>query len=101
MISKDKIKFVIGECSNLKHRLVIKLLYSSGLWLQELIYLKREDIDFDRGLINVRKGKGKKDRVTLLSENLKNDLLKYYSVNDFMFKYLLEGRCGKYSKKSV
>ncbi len=101
VISKEKIKLIIETCSNLKHRLVVKLLYSSGLRLQELIDLKREDLDFDRGLINIKKGKGKKDRVTLFSDSLKNDLLKYYSINDFKTKYLFEGRKGKYSKKSV
>ncbi len=101
VISKEKIKLILGLCSNLKHRLVIKLLYSSGLRLQELIDLKREDIDFDRNLINVSKGKGKRDRVTLLSESIKLDLLKYYSSYDFKSRYLIEGRKGKYSKKSV
>lgn len=76
-------------------------MYSSGLRLQELVNLKREDIDFDRSLINVKKGKGKKDRITLLSDSIKNDLLKYYSKYEFKTKYLFEGRNGKYSKKSV
>ncbi|NCN86889.1 tyrosine-type recombinase/integrase [archaeon] len=101
VMSKEKIKLILNLCFNLKHRLVVKLLYSSGLRLQELVDLKREDIDFDRSLINVRKGKGKKDRVTLFSDSLKNDLLKYYSTNEFKTKYLFEGRKGKYSKKSV
>jgi integrase/recombinase XerD len=101
VISKEKIKLILGLCYNLKHRLVIKLLYSSGLRLQELVDLKRENIDFDRNLINVSLGKGKKDRITLLSDSLKNDLLKYYSSNDFKTKYLFEGRKAKYSKKSV
>jgi site-specific recombinase XerD len=101
VISKEKIKLILELSSNLKHRLVIKLLYSSGLRLQELVDLKREDIDFDRGLIHVKRGKGKKDRITLLSDSLKNDLLKYYSVNEFRSKYVFEGRKGKYAKKSI
>jgi integrase/recombinase XerD len=76
------------------------LLYSAGSRLQELIDLKRKDIDFERGIINVRKGKGKKDRITLISESLKLDLLKYYSNNLFKTEYIFEGRNGKYTKKS-
>jgi len=101
VISKGKIKQIIELTENLKHRLIIKLLYSSGLRLQELIDLKRKDIDFERNLLNVKKGKGNKDRVTLISGNLKLDLLKYYSNNIFKTEYVFEGRKGKYTKKSV
>lgn len=101
VISKENIKQMIDCTDNLKHRLIIKLLYSSGLRLQELINLKRKDIDFERGVLNVRKGKGKKDRVTLISENLKMDLLQYYSKEMFTTEYVFEGRRGEYTKKSV
>lgn len=101
VISKEKIKQMIESTGNLKHKLVIKLLYSSGLRLQELIDLKRKNIDFERGILNVKRGKGNKDRVTLVSENLKLDLLKYYSNNIFKTEYVFEGRNGKYTKKSV
>jgi len=101
VISKEKIKEMIELCENLKHRVMIKLLYSSGLRLQELIDLKRKDIDFERNTLHVKKGKGAKDRITIISENLKLDLLKYYSNYQFSSEYFLEGRKGKYTKKSV
>jgi integrase/recombinase XerD len=101
VLSKEKVKELILSCENLKHRLVLKFLYSSGLRLSELINLKREDIDFDRNVIYVKKGKGKKDRITLLSDYLKEDLLKYYGKYFFKTTYLFEGKKGKYSKKSV
>ncbi|MCW8966433.1 MAG: tyrosine-type recombinase/integrase [Candidatus Pacearchaeota archaeon] len=101
VISKEKIKQIIDFTDNLKHKLIIKLLYSSGLRLQELIDLKRKDIDFEREVLNVKKGKGNKDRITLISENLKLDLLKYYSNNTFKTEYVFEGRNGEYTKKSV
>jgi len=101
VISKEKVKIMIDSCENLKHKLIIKFLYSSGLRLSELLNLKRNDIDFDNNLILVRQGKGKKDRMTLLSQSLKNDLLKYYSNYEFKTSYIFEGRKGKYSKKSV
>jgi len=101
VISKEKIKLMIESTDNLKHKLIVKLLYSSGLRLSELLNLRRKDIDFDRNLIHVRAGKGKKDRVTLISNDLKLDLLKYYSNYSFNTEYILEGRKGKYTKKSV
>jgi integrase/recombinase XerD len=101
VLSVEKIKKIIEDTDNLKHQLLVKMMYSTGMRLSELLNLKREDIDFDRKLINVKVGKGKKDRVTLLSENIKIDLLKYYSKYDFKSKYVFEGRNGKYSKKTV
>jgi len=101
LLSKDQILLMINNTNNLKHKLIIKLLYSSGLRLNELINLKRKHIDFDKNIINVINGKGKKDRITLLSNSIKLDLLNYYSNHQFKTDYVFEGRKGKYSKKSV
>jgi len=101
VISKKNINLLLTNTKNLKHKLALKFLYSSGLRLQELIHLKREHIDIEQGLILVKQGKGKKDRYTLLAKNLKEDLLKYYSTMIFSTKYVFEGRNGKYTKKSV
>lgn len=50
--------------------LLVKLLYASGLRVSEAVSLRVQDIDFGFKQITVRDGKGKKDRVTPLSENL-------------------------------
>lgn len=56
----------------------MSLLYSAGLRRSELINLKLADIDSKRMLIRVEGAKGNKDRYTLLSKNLLNDLRLYY-----------------------
>lgn len=48
------------------HHLIASLLYGSGLRLMEALRLRVKDIDFERGEIVVRQGKGAKDRVTML-----------------------------------
>lgn len=101
VISKEKIRRLLNSIQNIKHKLIIKIFYSTGIRLQELVNLKRKDIDFDRNVIYIRKGKGAKDRITLLSESIKEDLLKYFVSQDFRTDYLFEGRKGKYSKASV
>ncbi|MFT4304449.1 MAG: site-specific tyrosine recombinase/integron integrase [Candidatus Woesearchaeota archaeon] len=101
VLSKEEIVTMINLTENLKHKLIIQLLYSSGLRLNELINLKRQDIDIERNLINIIQGKGKKDRITLLSEKLKIDLLKYYCKYQINSDYIFIGRNGKYTKKSV
>ena len=101
VLSKEEIFALIGATNNVKHKLLVKMLYSSGLRLQELVDLRRDCIDFDRNIIRVVRGKGNKDRITLLADNIKLDLLKYYSKYDFKTRYVFEGRSGKYTKKSV
>ncbi len=101
VISKENIKKMLEITKNLKHKIIMELLYSSGIRLNELLNLKRKDLDFDRNIINVRLGKGAKDRITLMSESLKIDLLKYYSTYEFKTEFVLEGRNGKYTKRSV
>jgi integron integrase len=46
--------------------IAVALLYGAGLRLQECLELRVKDIDFDQHQIVVRRGKGQKDRVTLL-----------------------------------
>ena len=49
-----------------EQRLVAELLYGAGLRLNEALSLRVKDVDFGRGEISVRRGKGRKDRVTVL-----------------------------------
>jgi len=102
VLSKEEIKTIFNETSNLKHKLILKMLYSSGIRLNELINLKREDIDPVRKTILVSQGKGKKDRITLLSEKLSKELFDFICKNEFKTKYLFESnRDKKYSPKSI
>lgn len=50
--------------------LMARLIYGAGLRLQECIELRVKDVDFDRGTLTIRSGKGDKDRRTVLPESL-------------------------------
>ena len=52
------------------YRLMIELMYGSGLRLLECCRLRVKDVDFERGQIVVREGKGDKDRAVPLPESL-------------------------------
>jgi len=84
-LTKDEVRSVIDSADNEKSRLIISLLYSSGLRVSELVNLKVSDLDFKENIGWVRKGKGNKDRLFTLSQNLVNDVKKY-----------LEGRQHEY-----
>ncbi|MFP4523602.1 MAG: tyrosine-type recombinase/integrase [Candidatus Nanoarchaeia archaeon] len=101
VLPKEEILKMIELTTNIKHKLVLQLLYSSGLRLSELIALKRSDLNFYDSTLRVNAGKGDKDRITIFSESLKNDLLTYISQTIFTTHYLFEGRRGKYSAKTV
>jgi len=79
ILSKYEIKKIITCERNLKHRLLLMMVYTSGLRVGEVVRLKRQDIDIRRKLINIRSAKGRKDRYTLISDMVINTLQDYYS----------------------
>lgn len=68
VLSRGEARRVIETTVNRKHRTLLALTYSAGLRVSEATRLRPADLDFDRQLIHVRQGKGRKDRQTLLSE---------------------------------
>ena len=69
VMTRDEVALVLGAMSG-KYWLMASILYGSGLRLVECLRLRVQDIDFDYLQINVRDGKGSKDRRTILPENL-------------------------------
>ncbi len=55
--------------------MVVALLYGAGLRLQECLELRVKDLDFDQHQIVVRRGKGQKDRVTMLPVGIEKRLV--------------------------
>ena len=101
VLSKEEIKNIIDAAGTIKHRCILSLMYSSGIRIGELLQLKIEDIDSKRMLIRVNQGKGKRDRMTLLSEKVLLDLRIYYQQTRPK-NYLFESPDGQmYSASSV
>jgi len=59
------------------YRLMAMLIYGCGLRLSECVRLRIKDIDLEQDIIIIRSGKGEKDRITILPESLKDDLIKH------------------------
>ena len=77
VLSKNEVKKMIEMAETRKSRIIVKLLYSSGVRVSELVNLKIKDINLDEKIAWVRKGKGKKDRFFVLSEKLIPELEDY------------------------
>ena len=65
-----------------RYRLMSELIYGSGMRLNECLNLRIKDLDFHRGSILVRSGKGNKDRLTILPARLIGDLQKQLSLSE-------------------
>lgn len=80
-VNKEEFLKMVSVCNNEKHRLVISLLFDSGIRISELINLRMQDIDESNMLINIIQAKGNKDRKVKMS----NVLLML--INSYKIKY--------------
>jgi len=79
VLAREEIKRMIEAVENPKHRLLIQLMYSSGLRVSECVTLKMDDLDLEERMGTIRSGKGRKDRHIILSEKLVEQLKDYLS----------------------
>lgn len=97
MLNKDETLSLFDAIENSKHKLMICLMYSAGLRVNELVNLKIQDIKIDEGYGFVRNGKGGKDRIFVIAEKLKTEL-KYFIDNEKLGaeSYLFKGQKGRH-----
>ncbi|WP_439879777.1 tyrosine-type recombinase/integrase [Pontibacter sp. MBLB2868] len=93
VLSKQEVLKILSATNNLKHKCLLQLLYSGGLRIGEVINLKLTDVKSERNLLLIRGGKGKKDRTTLLSQKLLENLRAYYKAYRPK-EWLFEGQSG-------
>ena len=77
VLTKEEVKGLIEHAGSNKSSIILKMLYSSGIRVSELVSLKTTDLELDKRTAWVRKGKGSKDRLIILSDAVAKDLLKY------------------------
>jgi integron integrase len=73
VLTRDEVRAVLARMEG-EPRLMATLLYGCGLRLLECCRLRVKDIDFGRNQITVRRGKGDKDRATMLPVSLESEL---------------------------
>ena len=82
VLSMEEVARLFSCVDNLKHRVLLKTMYSGGLRIGEAVRLLPEHIESDpsRMVIRVEQGKGRKDRYTVLSEKLLIELKAYWRI---------------------
>lgn len=104
VLSVDEIQRMFDACKNLKHKVILALLYSCSLRVSELINLKWKDIDRSRMIINIIQAKGKKDRQVGLNQKLVDLLTEYwreYKSKEYVLNGQFPEKQLQYSERSV
>jgi site-specific recombinase XerD len=109
VLSKGEVWRLLRCAKLLKHRILLGVLYGCGLRCSELCHVRLRDLDFERKVLHVVQGKGKKDRYVPLSEHLIRGLQDYISSEkpqEWLFNGQATGVAGSgsanpYSQRGV
>ncbi len=96
VLTREEVRAILAEMDGV-YGLLARLLYGTGMRLMEVMRLRVKDVEFARGEIVVRDGKGAKDRVTMLPQSVKEDLLAHLARRRALFEQdLAAGKAGVY-----
>lgn len=101
VLSRQEIASIIDNIKNKKHKLLISLSYGAGLCVSEAIELRTKDILPDEGVIHIKEAKGKKDRITVLPEQLKEELKNLIAEKDKNIFVFESERGGKLTSRTA
>lgn len=104
VLTKNELNHLFSVISNKKHKLILKLYYSSGLRLSEATKLRKKNFDFEENVIWIRDGKGGKDRMSILSKSLSQELeefCQYKDKDDFVFTNKFGDPIGERSVQKI
>jgi integrase/recombinase XerD len=100
--SQQEVESIINVLPNPKHRLVLMLAYGCGLRLAEIQQLRAADIDWDRNVLWVRLGKGRKDRLVMLDPSIRDALKKHLAAMENPDRVFVSSYTGKIlSRRSI
>jgi site-specific recombinase XerD len=101
VFSKEEVSLILNSSRNLKHKLLLWMIYACGLRRSEVTNIKLTDLDRERSILHIREGKGRVDRIVPVSDKVWEKIDEYargYRPRDYLF----EGQAGgRYSSESV
>ena len=97
VLTKGEVHLLLTLLPPTQHNLIIRTLYGTGMRLKEALRTRVQDLDFIKNTVTVRSGKGQKDRITVLPENIQCDLKKHLKRVQAQFQQdLLDGFADVY-----
>ena len=101
VLPQSEIEQLFSSLSNIKHKVILYTAYAGGLRVSEIVNLKLSDIYGANLQLRIEAGKGKKDRMVMMSPKLYELLKTYYREYQPAY-WLFEGHGGEqYSTRSV
>ncbi len=94
VLTEPEVEKLIQSAENFRDRLILELLYATGIRVTELVNLKLSDIDLDRGWVKIL-GKGKKERFVPVGKKMVKKIKKYARKRGLKPKNYLFSKSGK------
>jgi len=101
VLSKNEIKAMLDMTKNKKHRLLIELLYGTGLRVTEAVNMRIKDLHLEEKTAFVKYGKGKKERFVKLPNVFINHLRSYLKKRKSNSIYLFNSRKGPITSRQA
>ena len=94
ILSPEEVQRLIDSCRSQRDKMLVSLMYATGLRVSEVAKLTWQDVDFDRNCINVVRGKGRVDRRVMLPESYRG-LLQSLSTSAGTRGFVFPGEGGR------
>ena len=102
VLTTDEIKSMLNNCETKKSKIMLSLLYATGMRVSEITNLKASDIVFEENIGYIRQAKGRKDRIFNLPELLVKDLQKQVKKQkELDQRYLFSGPKAQLSTRNL
>lgn len=101
-LTQEEVKRLFDAISNSKHKLMVTLLYATGMRVSELVNLKVKHFHFESKYGWVRNGKGGKDRMFIIPERLRGELQRWIQQHNLTSEsWLFKGYSSHMTTSSV
>lgn len=101
VLSREEIEKILLSTKNIKHRLLLSVSYGAGLRVSEVVELRVFDLNLSELTIHVKRGKGQKDRISVLPEKLNKSLASLVSGKDRHDFVFASERGGKLTTRTA
>jgi len=101
VLTVNEIKRLIDVINNIKHKLIVRLMYGCGLRVGEIVRLMKKDFLFDEGLIHIKMAKGRKDRMVKIPKSLHQELLIFSELNPDSKIFFVSGHGGTLTTSTI